>query len=543
MKVFLCKQLPKIIHISVIFLLLWRCSIIKGERYQQKRDTDDFRTSFNDWIQEVHSNNKDLIDHSKMAEGEVLLFKTRKFRHRAIPIMKNSSYPDHLKFNDALTFKEWLREMSPLGKALKVTLKNTEVVKPVLQHLYATNHLIKSPIILHANVFRSQRSLEKPVDSFTLLEYAHKFLPNAAVSLGWTKQDENVERNNLHNNKNHLDWGHTFKILSYLNSIDYQPLILTIRLTDALISSEQLSFLLGQNRPFYVIIYSKPNDDIHDINAFKIFLNYARKDGKVIFDLAPKHRKLVNELNDKPIEITVKKEDWRVINHPSPYGLNSQVVASDRGIAFIGETSSFVVLNKTNFDQSYPNKQKIRGKVHFLPKKFPKSDDIDETGMEIVLLDNPHKSPGKISLSGSSKLRSSVTIFIGVDGDVSISNSPKSKKIYDGSAVGKVPKVRCYAFELIDKGWRVDLAVWTEDCHTSEEKNTLEKNKMYETFIQLETPVSKSRKLRSVIIGKRGGEDVDFILEKASYNGAAIFTANIFTYVLMILIFLHLTFF
>lgn len=326
--------------------------------------------------------------------------------------------------------------------------------------------------------------------------------------------------------------------MSYLNSVNYQPIILTIKLSDALASSDQILFLLGQNRPFYVIIYSKPEDSIHNINVFQNFLSFARHNGNVIFDLPPEYRDLVKNLNDKPIKITINKGDWRIINHPSPYGINSQIVTSDRGIAFIGETKSFVLLNRTNFDISYPSKQKITGKVHFLPKKINNGNDYDVSGMEIILLDNPHKSPGKISLVDSGKLRNSVTIFIGVDGDVSISNSPKSKKMYDGSAVGKIPKMRCYAFELTDKGWRVDLAVWTEDCQYNQNKELISSTNIYETFIQLETPLSKSRKLRNIIIGKRGGEDVDFILEKASYNGVSSLIINIFTYVSMILIYL-----
>uniref|UniRef100_A0A0K0EFZ4 TLC domain-containing protein n=1 Tax=Strongyloides stercoralis TaxID=6248 RepID=A0A0K0EFZ4_STRER len=530
-------QPSKLIYIAVIFLFFGKYSIIKGVQHQNKQLNNDHGMSFNDWIKEVHLNNKDLIDHSKIAEGEVLLFKTRKFRHRAIPIMKNTSYPDHLRFNDALTFKEWLKEMSPLGKALKVTLKNTEVVKPVLQHLYATNHLIKSPIILHANIFRSQRSLEKPVDSYTLIKNAHKYVPNAAISIGWTKQSED-DRDKSIQYTNNLDWGHTFKILSYLNSVNYQPIILTIKLSDALASSDQILFLLGQNRPFYVLIYSKPDEAIHNITVLQNFLKYARQNGNVIFDLPTEYRDLVTQLNDKPIQMTINRDDWHIINHPSPYGVNSQVVTSNRGIAFIGETKSFVILNRTNFDISYPSRQKITGKIHFLPKKNFNNNDYDVSGMEIILLDNPHKSPGKISLTETSKLRNSVTIFIGVDGDVSISNSPKSKKIYDGSAVGKVPRMRCYAFELTDKGWRVDLAVWTEDCHLNENKKLIPSNNIYETFIQLETPLSKSRKLRNIIIGKRGGEDVDFILEKASYNGISSLVINTFTYVSVILIYL-----
>uniref|UniRef100_A0AC35TMS8 Thioredoxin domain-containing protein n=1 Tax=Rhabditophanes sp. KR3021 TaxID=114890 RepID=A0AC35TMS8_9BILA len=473
--------------------------------------------SIANWIQEVHQNNGDLIDPSKLAEGEVLLFKTRKFRHRAVPIMRNTSFPDHTKFNDALTFKEWLRQMSLLGKALKVTFRATEVVKPVLQHLYASHHLIKSPIILHANVFRSRRSIEKPVDSFVLIENAHKFLPNAAVSLGWT--EEETDDNDLKTNP--LDWMHTFKILTYINSINNQPIILTMRLKNAVASYDQLSFLLGQKRPFYVVIYGKGDDEIVASEGLKMLLAFARKKGQVLFDLSVEQKKELNSIGASDVDAAVDKRQWRVVDQPSAYGLDSQVVTSDAGIAFIGDTESYVLSNRSSGDVD-SEKQVISGRIHFLPKKYT-SSSYDDSGMEIILLDGSgDNAPIMRSLSDSSKMRSSVTIFIGTDGEISISNSPKSKKMYDGSTVGKVPKVKCYGFEIMDKGWRVDLKVWTEHCLLGQQHhNRKHSTSNYETILQLETPTTRSRRLRSIAIGKKGNEEMDFILEKVSYNSSS----------------------
>ena len=49
--------------------------------------------------------------------------------------------------------------------AIKINFRSNEVVRPVLQDLYAsqadpTSPVLQYPVILHANVFRSPRSVE-----------------------------------------------------------------------------------------------------------------------------------------------------------------------------------------------------------------------------------------------------------------------------------------------------------------------------------------------------------------------------------------------
>lgn len=44
--------------------------------------------------------------------------------------------------------------------AIKINFRSTEVVKPALQYLYAAQQYLQSPVILHANIFRSPFSQE-----------------------------------------------------------------------------------------------------------------------------------------------------------------------------------------------------------------------------------------------------------------------------------------------------------------------------------------------------------------------------------------------
>lgn len=52
-----------------------------------------------------------ILERSAVIEGDVLLYKQRKHRNRAIPLMSAPS-----KIADRITFKEWLREVSKLRK-------------------------------------------------------------------------------------------------------------------------------------------------------------------------------------------------------------------------------------------------------------------------------------------------------------------------------------------------------------------------------------------------------------------------------------------
>lgn len=63
---------------------------------------------------------------------------------------------------------------------------------------------------------------------------------------------------------------------------------------------------------------------------------------------------------------------------------------------------------------------------------------------------------------------------------------------YHESAVSQMPQYPCYGFELNDKGWRVELEVWSEDCEENQEQlNTVKLPQQYRTFLQLETPLPK----------------------------------------------------
>lgn len=53
----------------------------------------------------------------------------------------------------SLDFSDARKSLNLVILALKVTVQTTEIVRPVLQHLYATQGGFRAPIIIHANVF------------------------------------------------------------------------------------------------------------------------------------------------------------------------------------------------------------------------------------------------------------------------------------------------------------------------------------------------------------------------------------------------------
>lgn len=57
-----------------------------------------------------------------------------------------------------------------------------------------------------------------------------------------------------------LDWGQTFRLIEYVYDLQ-QPLILNMRLNDAIHSSEQLEWLLGIERPsIYLVVKGEITD-------------------------------------------------------------------------------------------------------------------------------------------------------------------------------------------------------------------------------------------------------------------------------------------
>lgn len=74
--------------------------------------------------------------------------------------------------------------------AIKVTIRTSEVIRPVLLHLYASKAQFRAPVIIHANVFESRNPRERSVDALTLIENVQNLLPEAAISLGWTPSED-----------------------------------------------------------------------------------------------------------------------------------------------------------------------------------------------------------------------------------------------------------------------------------------------------------------------------------------------------------------
>uniref|UniRef100_A0A1I7XFS3 HTH_48 domain-containing protein n=1 Tax=Heterorhabditis bacteriophora TaxID=37862 RepID=A0A1I7XFS3_HETBA len=181
----------------------------------------------NSWPDLVNQLHEPFLNKSMMIEGDVFLQAHRRPRHRTIPVMRAST-----RVADRITFKEWLREVANLRKAIKINFRSTEVVRPVLQYLYASqadpnSPVLQYPVILHANVFRSPRSIENAVDPSFFVERTKLLFPDATLSLGWTKQ---ANFSLLNSTFKKLSWRQLFHILEYITRLD-QPVMLSIRLS------------------------------------------------------------------------------------------------------------------------------------------------------------------------------------------------------------------------------------------------------------------------------------------------------------------------
>ncbi|KAI1719458.1 hypothetical protein Ddc_08670 [Ditylenchus destructor] len=466
--------------------------------------------SFDEWVNRTQQNGGDFLNHSAYAEGEVLLFRTKKNRHRAIAVMSTHTSS---KFSDSLTFKEWLRKVYSQDRALKVSVRTTEVVRQVLQHLYASKDGFRAPIIIHANVFDSGRhSLEKTVDPVVFIRTVHQLLPEAVVSLGWTPSAD-------YSVINRLDWASTFRLVEYVYDLD-QPVIINMKLNDAVHSVDQLEWLLGTDRPsIYLLLKGEITDFVDSDSALQKLRSIGSSSGtglhKILYDVDESWKARLDKVT--PV-VSVKKkrsvepERWQNVVFPSFYAMLSTSVVSSNGVAFLGWPSSLFVSTKEASD--YPAKQKISGKVMFLRKRQVREiSPSRKSGMVIQLFDS---NPDSID---SPMVDNAIEVFVGHNGRVSIENQQANTKDgYHRSSSAKLPAWPCYAFEVFDKGWRVEMDIWSEECPEEDLKDsTFKKVKReganYRTFVQLDTPVARSRKTRNVAIGKHGDGTIDFLAQ------------------------------
>ncbi|KAE9549633.1 hypothetical protein FO519_007155 [Halicephalobus sp. NKZ332] len=480
------------------------------------------RVSFQEWVNSTSSSSGHFFDHSKLAEGEVLLFRTKKNKYRAIPVMRSSPSGISSKFSDALTFKEWLRKTSPEEKAIRISVKTTDVVRPVLQHLYAAKEDFTAPVIVHANTFPSRHSSEKPVDPIIFIETTQKLLPEATISLGWTPSSDYAVLNRL-------DWSRAFKLMSYISNL-HQPVMLTMDLNDALHSLDQLEWLLGISDPEVFVLVKADSTSFMDSEEFLSKMSMIPEGDKILFDVDDSWKRKLRylpESSKKKKKRSVISEKWTNLVFPNSHSMLSTSVVSKSGIAFLGWPNALLLSDSEQ--TAYPSKQVITGKVMFLPKRQLRHVKPErDSGIIFQFFDKD-----KMSID-SSEVDDSIKVLIGYDGQISIENKlRKMDPIYHSSSSGKLPKSSCYDFRILDKGWRIDTEVSTTPCKglkdpvkirkpsNLESKELEEENfTVYSTFLTLDTPVSKTRKLRSVAIGKSGDGAIDFLLQELEHSSS-----------------------
>ncbi|CAJ0961825.1 unnamed protein product, partial [Mesorhabditis belari] len=461
--------------------------------------------AINSWPDLVDQLHEPFLNKSLMIEGDVFLQAHRRPRHRTIPVMQSRNS----RMADRITFRDWLREVANLKKAIKINFRTTEVVRPVLQYLYASqadpdSPILDRPVILHANVFRAPRSVEPEVDPGVFVERTQSLFPDATISLGWTRQ-QNLSQLNEKYKK--LTWHTLFMILEHIAKLD-QPVMLSVRLSVAQYSTEQLLWLLGMDKSVSLLIWSDDEDNITNWEGLVELRKEATRN-RILYDLLPQHRDKFKNLSPQPIEshAAFDLSAWRSVEFPSTSSSLSAVVRSEKGPAFIGQPVSLLISQKA--PPTFPDEQFVEGKVHFLPKSYSRRLEVEEnSGVSIHLLD-------RIKEIDSPKINKGIEVFIGYGGTVFVENKQKNRenqKYYESKSLGQLPASDCYGFKVTDRGWRVTADVWTEPClgHKRRKREVVR--------IELDTPFQKGGSLRNVIVSKSGDDSIDFLLESLRHS-------------------------
>ncbi|KJH53745.1 hypothetical protein DICVIV_00174 [Dictyocaulus viviparus] len=387
----------------------------------------------NSWPDLVDQLHEPFLNKSMLIEGDVFLHTARRPRNRAIPVMRANA-----RTADRITFKEWLREVSNLQKVLQyLYASQVDPLAPILQY----------PIILHANVFRSPRSIENTIDASTFVDQVRLLFPDATVSLGWTRQSNFTKVNPKYKR---LTWKKLFQILEYIIRLE-QPVMLSVRLSVASNSKDQLLWLLGIDKAVSLLIWS----DQEDVNLF------------IISDRGQQIQK------DDGFSLT----SWRAVEFATSQDILSTVIRSNKGVVFIGHPAALLISQIP--PPLYPSYQRIDGKVQFLSKAIRHKIDVDDhTGLVIYLMD-------RMLEIESPEIKDTLKVFIGHDGRVFIKNKESALPYYESKSVAQLPYTECYGFSVIDRGWRVIADIWTIQC---EKKYGNRQKRSTKIRLELDTP-------------------------------------------------------
>ncbi|PIO70082.1 hypothetical protein TELCIR_08074 [Teladorsagia circumcincta] len=381
----------------------------------------------------------------------------RATRMSVVDFWKNETLGDGFNIRVAHGVNSWPDLVDQLH-AIKINFRSTEVIRPVLQYLYASQAdpfapVLQYPVILHANVFRSARSAENVVDPSSFVDRARRLFPDATLSLGWTKQSN---YSLLSSKYKRLTWRQLFQILEYIARLD-QPVMLSVRLSVASNSKDQLLWLLGMDKAVSLLIWSDEDDT--DIDwASVVEIRRLSTKNRVLYDLLPRHREIIQRIPIQPIivkkltlenriilqdemlqnEPTFSLSEWRAVEFATSQDMLSTVIRSKRGAVFLGHPAA-LLLSQTP-PPLFPSAQHVEGRVHFLTKTSKHEINVDDkTGLVIYLLD-------KVQELESPEIKNALKVFIGHDGRVMIENKDMLLPYYETKSVGQLPVAECYGF-------------------------------------------------------------------------------------------------
>lgn len=281
-------------------------------------------------------------------------------------------------------------------------------------------------------------------------------------------------------------------------------------------------WLLGISPSYSVSIVSAdyPLDKVADWLPLVRLRKFAPP-SRVYYDLQPQNEREIFQLEIKDLEwgammkpTRFHRADWRVVQFLNPDALLSTIITSDRGLAFVGWPTAFLVSERS---ATTGQGQTVSGTVLFVPKRHWMENPTEPiTGLSFFLLN-------RIDDITSPLLRDGIHLFIGFDGTIAIQNRQKHKGLYRSSgfysqSYAKVARHDCYAFNIVMELTSVSLTIYpSRDCTGANE--TLPTIGVYRQ-ISLSLPLQASQPA-FVLAQKSGDANMDLIVENLQHHSGS----------------------
>lgn len=274
-------------------------------------------------------------------EADILMSKA----HSSVPIM---AHPPHTTSD--LTFDEFLSRCKTSGKVLKFDFKTQNCIETCLEKLNKIHHDIKSPIMLNADLFKSDHTDQEPsIDSYEFIRLCNLYSPKSILSIGWTTK----------NGLLHYTWSDVYQAYKLIKDLDVkQEITFPVKTTWSIKSIHRLNWLLSHIPNSTITLWSHENDhDDHPVEWLLLFRKFFTRN-QVIYDIPHKYKTYLDtnfrfdgyevslkEKNDSFIKLAIP--EYKLFNRIE-WNSSGEVYLSDYGVIMSGKNSCLSSNKKYN---------------------------------------------------------------------------------------------------------------------------------------------------------------------------------------------------